>query len=99
MRKLTRFLVVSFLLLVFVVSAIFFRLNTTVVALKFGPWSTAQEAVSVWIMISFLCGSLLGVFLSVGLFQRLKWSYALRKARIEIETLRMELQRLKAEKR
>jgi hypothetical protein len=50
-------------------------------------------------MISFLCGSLLGVFLSVGLFQRLKWSYALRKARIEIETLRMELQRLKAEKR
>lgn len=99
MRKLTRFLVVSFLLVVFVVSVIFFRLNTTVVALKFGPWSTAQEAVSVWIMISFLCGSLLGVFLSVGLFQRLKWSYALRKARIEIETLRMELQRLKAEKR
>jgi uncharacterized integral membrane protein len=97
MRKLTRFLVASFLLVVFVVSAIFFRLNTT--ALKFGPWSTPQEAVSVWIMISFLCGSLLGVFLSVGLFQRLKWSYALRKARIEIETLRMELQRLKAEKR
>ncbi len=97
MRKLTRFLVVSFLLVIFVVSVIFFRLNNTTVALRFGPWSTAPEAISVWIIVSFLCGSFLGVLLSVGLFQRFKLSYALRKARIEIETLRIELQRLKSE--
>lgn len=99
MNKLTRFLAATFLFVVFMFSVIFFRLNTTSVELKFGPWATPPHAVSVWIMISFLCGSMLGILLSVGLFQRLKLKYALRKARIEIESLRLDLQRLKAEER
>jgi uncharacterized integral membrane protein len=99
MNKLTRFLVAIFVFLVFTFSVIFFRLNTTSIELKFGPWVTPPQAVSVWIAISFLCGSMLGVLLSVGLFQRLKLKYALRKARIEIESLRLDLQRLKVEER
>ena len=99
MSKMKRFLVASFLLVVFMFSVIFFRLNTAVVELKFGPWATPPLAVSVWVIISFLCGSILGVLLGVGLFERLKLRYALRNARIEIESLRHDLQRLKAEER
>lgn len=97
MSKIRRFLAAIFTLAIFMCSVVFFRLNTALVELKFGPWTTPPHAVSVWVIASFLCGSILGVLLSLGLFQRLKLRFALKNARIEIESLRHDLQRLKAE--
>lgn len=96
MSKVKRFLAAAFLLVVFMCSVVFFRLNTALVELQFGPWATPPHAVSVWVIISFLCGSFVGILIGIGLFQRLKAKYALRNARIEIESLRLDLQRLKA---
>lgn len=71
MSKLTRFIAALFFLLVVLAGFIFASNNSVVVPLWVGI-DLAPQSLTVWVLLAFAWGGVLGLLLGYGLFRRIK---------------------------
>lgn len=96
MNRILRFCVWIFLFLVFLASIAFSFLNTEPVVLSFGFTVFNPQPLSLWIILAFALGGLLGLFLGAGLVRNWRSRSELLSLRRRLALLEQELHREKS---
>lgn len=95
MKSFARFLLFLLFVLVVLAGFLFTIRNPSPVGLWLGI-EFAPRPVSVWLLGSFILGTLVGLFLGFGLWGRLRTGLTLRQQRQQIERQERELAQLRA---
>jgi putative membrane protein len=82
-----------FILVIIILGLFFGNINADTVTLNY-YWGTTQMPLSVALVLSLLCGALLGVFASLGLMFRLR--HQISRLRKEVRTAEKEVVNLRA---
>jgi putative membrane protein len=82
-----------FILVIIILGLFFGNINADTVTLNY-YWGTTQMPLSVALVLSLLCGALLGVFASLGLMFRLR--HQISRLRKEVKTAEKEVVNLRA---
>jgi uncharacterized integral membrane protein len=94
MKRLARFLLFLLLLIVLLAGFVFTLNNTAPVGLWLGT-DMAPKPLSIWMLLAFTTGSLLGLLLGLGLWQRFRNKLEVRQLRARVAQLEQELAILK----
>jgi len=94
MKRLVKFLLFLLLLLVLLAGFVFTLNNTTAVPLWLGV-DFNPKPLSVWMLLAFSSGGLIGLLLGLGLWQRFLHAREARQLRIRVQQLEQELHALK----
>lgn len=89
MKRLARFLLFLLLVLVLLAGFVFTLNNTTVVPLWLGT-DLDPKPLSVWFLLAFSAGGLLGLLLGLGLWRSVRHRLELRQLRARIRQLEQE---------
>jgi lipopolysaccharide assembly protein A len=89
MKRLARFLLFLLLVLVLLAGFVFTLNNTTPVPLWLGT-DINPKPLSVWILLAFATGGLLGLMLGLGLWQRFRQRLEVRQLRARVRQLEQE---------
>jgi uncharacterized integral membrane protein len=96
MKRLARFLLFLLLILVLLAGFVFTLNNTAAVPLWLGADLTPKP-LGIWMLLAFTIGSLLGLLLGLGLWQRFRQGLEVRHLRARVRQLEHELNVLKPE--
>jgi uncharacterized integral membrane protein len=94
MKRLARFLLFLLLILVLLAGFVFTLNNTAPVPLWLGA-DLDPKPLSVWMLLAFAAGGLLGLLLGLGLWQRFLKRLELRQLRARVRQLEQELMQTK----
>jgi lipopolysaccharide assembly protein A len=89
MKRLARFLLFLLLVLVLLAGFVFTLNNTTAVPLWLGT-DLNPKPLSVWMLLAFAAGGLLGLLLGLGLLQRVRHRLEVRQLRARVRQLELE---------
>ncbi len=95
MKRLARFLLFLLLVLVLLAGFVFTLNNPTPVPLWLGT-DMAPKPLSIWMLLAFSAGALLGLLLGLGLWQRFLHKLEARQLRARVRQLEQELAGLKS---
>jgi putative membrane protein len=96
MRKIVRVLTGFFLLLVFFTSIAFSYFNTTPVSIAFGFWEAPVQPISVWLILAFTLGGLIGLVLGLKIIRNLKSKSEIRRLKKQLADAQHEVQELRS---
>ena len=94
MKRLVRFLLFLLLILVLLAGFVFTLNNTTAVPLWLGA-DLSPKPLSIWMLLAFSSGGLIGLLLGLGLWQRFLHAREARQLRLRVKQLEQELETLK----
>lgn len=94
MKRLVRFLLFLLLIIVLLAGFVFTLNNTTAVPLWLGT-EFSPKPLSIWMLLAFSSGGLLGLLLGFGLWQRFLHAREARQLRNRVKQLERELEALK----
>jgi putative membrane protein len=94
MKRLVRFLLFLLLVVVLLAGFVFTLNNTDAVPLWLGV-DLAPKPLSIWMLLAFASGGLLGLLLGFGLWQRFLHAREARQLRMRVKQLEQELEALK----
>ena len=94
MKRLARFLLFLLLVVVLLAGFVFTLNNTTAVPLWLGT-ELAPQPLSIWMLLAFSSGGLLGLLLGFSLWQRFLHAREARQLRTRVKQLEQELEALK----
>lgn len=85
MQGIKRWLFITLLIIVIILSAGFSLWNTTPVPLSFGFYTFADRPLAVWVIVAFCLGGLCGLVLGAGLIRDVRLRYRIRKLEKELQ--------------